>query len=109
MLWHTVIRLVGGVLIANLLYERKTMSNTEHREKHSTRLHKEISVIKKQAKIAMQHGVPRNLIEDQPHRFAKHRAMDCGNPNCPVCSNPRKLTGELTIQEKRMYQDVDSE
>lgn len=85
------------------------MSNTEHREKHSARLHKENSAIKKQAKIAIQHGAPKHLVEDQPHRFAKHHAMDCGNPNCPLCSNPRRLTGELTIQERRMYQNVDTE
>jgi hypothetical protein len=41
---------------------------------------------------------------DEPHKFAKHHAMDCGNPKCPVCSNPRKLYKELSIQEKRFFQ-----
>jgi hypothetical protein len=31
--------------------------------------------------------------------------MDCGNPKCMLCASPRKLFKELTIQEKRFYQD----
>jgi hypothetical protein len=56
--------------------------------------------IKKQVKIAKAAGVH----VDEPHKFAKHHAMDCGNPKCPVCSNPRKLYKELSIQEKRFFQ-----
>ena len=33
--------------------------------------------------------------------------MNCGNPKCVMCANPRKTFKELTQQEKRLYQDVD--
>jgi hypothetical protein len=38
---------------------------------------------------------------NEPHKFAKHHAMDCGNPECVMCGNPRKVWKEKTIQEKR--------
>ena len=76
------------------------MSDTESKDKHSLRLHRDEVAIKKQVGIAKKNGMK----VDQPHKFAKHHAMDCGNPGCPVCSNPRKLRGERTIQEKKFYQ-----
>ena len=34
--------------------------------------------------------------------------MDCGNPQCPLCGNPRRTHKDtLTAQEKRLYQDVE--
>ncbi len=36
--------------------------------------------------------------------FAKHHAVNCGNPKCIMCANPRKTFKELTAQEKRMFQ-----
>jgi hypothetical protein len=30
--------------------------------------------------------------------------LDCGNPNCVMCANPRKVWKEKTIQEKRFEQ-----
>lgn len=86
------------------------MSNEQDKIKHSKRLHQENTVIKKQHKIAKSHGMHEKFIEE-PHRLAKQHAMDCGVPNCPVCSNPRhnKATKDhLTAQEKRMYQDLDT-
>jgi hypothetical protein len=80
------------------------MSNPEDKEKRSKRLHQEESAIKKQSKIALQHGADRLEIEREPHRFAKHHAMDCGNPECAMCSSPRKVTGERTKQEKSFDQ-----
>lgn len=80
------------------------MSNPEQKEIRSKRLHKEESAIKKQQKIAVQHGLSRLDVEREPHRFAKHHAMDCGNPECGLCSNPRKLVGDKTKQEKSFDQ-----
>jgi hypothetical protein len=35
--------------------------------------------------------------------------MDCGNPHCYLCGNPRKThKDKLTAQEKRLFQDLDS-
>lgn len=87
------------------------MSNDVDKFKHSRRLQKEENAIKKQVKIAKQHGVPDYDPSgvDQPHRFAKHHAMDCGNPECFLCGNPRKThKDKLTIQEKKFLQDMDN-
>ena len=81
------------------------MSSEEDKFKHSKRIHHKETAIHKQQKIALQYGADRRLVEDEPHRFAKHHAMDCGVPNCPMCSSPRKLNGEKTIQEKRFEQN----
>jgi hypothetical protein len=81
------------------------MSNPEDKDKRSKRLHKEDSAIKKQQKIAIQHGLDRKDVEREPHRFAKHHAMDCGNPDCAMCGNPRHIhKGGETIQEKSFVQ-----
>jgi hypothetical protein len=60
----------------------------------------------KQVKIAKSHGLgfDDELIK-QPHRLAKHHAMDCGQPGCVMCANPRKTFKEPTIQEKRFDQE----
>ena len=79
------------------------MSKEQDKIKHSKRLQKDENVIKKQTKIAKAAGLEVN----EPHKFAKHHAMNCGNPKCIMCSNPRKTFKELTQQEKRMFQDVE--
>ena len=76
------------------------MSAEQDKLKHSSRLYQDEVHIKKQTKIAKSHGMDIK----EPHKFNKHHAMDCGNPKCPVCSNPRKLYKELSIQEKRFFQ-----
>lgn len=82
------------------------MSNDYTKEKRSKRLHDEETNIKKQVKIAKAHGVTdQNKTIKQAHRLAKHHAMDCGQPGCMLCGNPRKLFKEKTIQEKSFLQD----
>lgn len=73
------------------------MSHEDAKIKHSKRLHDDETHIKKQVKIAKAYGVP----VTEPHRLAKHHVMDCGNPKCVICGNPRKVFGEKTIQEKK--------
>jgi hypothetical protein len=81
------------------------MSSEDHKVKHSKRLHKEEAAIKRQVKIAKEHGISEyNPVLDEPHRFHKHHAMNCGNPKCFMCSNPRKVFKEKTIQEKKFEQ-----
>jgi len=77
------------------------MSDEESKIKHSKRLHKENAAIVKQVKIAKSAGSDIS----QPHKFAKHHAMNCGNPKCFMCANPRKIWKEKTIQEQRFEQD----
>ena len=82
------------------------MSDFDDKFKHSKRLQKEENAIHKQQKIAKAHGAPDHQF--QSHRFAKHHAMDCGNPKCPLCGNPRKThKNTLTAQEKRLFQDIE--
>ena len=73
------------------------MSNELDKEQHSKRIHQKEVKIRKQTKIAKAFGMP----VTEAHRFNKHHALDCGHPNCVMCSSPRKIWGEKTIQEKR--------
>lgn len=76
------------------------MSDPEIKEKRSRRIKAEENAIRKQMKIAKQHGLDRLEVEREPHRFAKHHAMDCGQPGCIMCSSPRKTQKHgKTIQE----------
>lgn len=76
------------------------MSAEEIKLKHSKRIHAEETKIKKQTRIAKAY----NIDVKEPHKFAKHHAMDCGTPECVMCGNPRKTHKEETIQEKRAKQ-----
>ena len=81
------------------------MSTEEDKFNHSKRLQKNENAVNKQVKIAKEHGVP---VKD-PHRLEKHHVMDCGNPDCYLCGNPRKThKDKLTTQEKKFYQDTDT-
>lgn len=80
------------------------MSKEQDKIKHSKRLQKDENAIKKQTKIAKEFGIP----VEEPHKFVKHHAMNCGNPKCVMCGNPRKTFKELTQQEKRLFQDIDT-
>ena len=87
------------------------MSNETAKFLNSRRRHKNDVAIARQLKIAKQHHLPgtlRSPQERQPHRMAKHHAMDCGNPKCYLCGNPRKThKDKLTVQEKRNNQQID--
>jgi hypothetical protein len=77
----------------------------EAKLKHSRRIQQKENHIKKQVVIAKQngHGFYSEVIQ-QPHRLAKHNAMDCGNPECLIDGNPRKIYKERTKQEKSFDQ-----
>ena len=77
------------------------MSTEEDKIKRSKRLLKDENAIKKQVKIAKASG----MTVKEPHKFVKKHAMDCGNPECFICGNPRKTHKDsLTIQEKSFKQ-----
>ena len=78
------------------------MSTEQDKFKNSKRRLKDENAIKKQTKIAKEFGVP----VKEPHKFAKHHAMDCGNPQCLLCSR-EKVFREPTIQQKRFDQNVE--
>jgi hypothetical protein len=77
---------------------------------NSQRRHRDQNAVNRQVKIAKAHGLTgKDKAIKQPHRLAKHHAMDCGNPQCPLCGNPRRSHKDtLTAQEKRLFQDVDT-
>ena len=89
------------------------MSKPEDKDKHNTRMHRAWRAIKKQLGIikSRQHfgEASKRIDQAQPHRLAKTHAMDCGQPHCNLCGNPRKnKTGKnkdkLTTQERRLHQ-----
>ena len=79
------------------------MSTEEDKFKHSKRLLQDDNAINKQLKIAKEFGVP----VKEPHRLAKHHALDCGNPKCLLCHS-EKVFGKKTIKERRFEQDMDT-
>ena len=82
------------------------MSTEEDKVKRSKRMLKDECAVAKQVKIAKAHG----LDVKEAHKFAKHHAMDCGNPGCGMCGNPRHIhKDKLTAQEKRLFQDVEEQ
>lgn len=85
------------------------MANELAKYLNSRRRLKDENAVKRQVKIARQHGLTdRDKSIKEPHRLVKHHAMDCGNPECFMCGNPRKTHKDrLTTQEKRMFQDAD--
>ena len=78
------------------------MSTENDKFKHSKRLAKDKNAIERQTKIAKKHGNT-----GPTHAYAKTHAMTCGDSNCVMCGNPRKFFGELTVQEKRLFQDLE--
>lgn len=85
------------------------MSNELAKYVNSRRRHKTDVAIARQVRIAKQHGLGFNDKHiKEPHRHAKHHAMDCGNPKCALCGNPRRIfKDKLTAQEKRLFQDLE--
>ncbi len=42
--------------------------------------------------------------------YIKHNSLNCGNPKCSFCSNPRrnkKVSKHLTIQELKFFEKFD--
>jgi len=88
------------------------MSNETAKYINSRRRHKTDVAIARQVKIARSHGLTnRDKSVKEPHRLAKHHAMDCGQPGCALCGNPRRNVwfkkDRLTAQEKRLFQDLE--
>lgn len=89
------------------------MANDFAKFKNSRRRHKDDIAIARQVRIAKSHGLTlRDRAVKQPHRMAKHHAMDCGQPGCMLCGNPRRnpayKSERLTAQERRLFQDLEN-
>jgi hypothetical protein len=78
------------------------MSNEQQRIKHSRRISRTRDAEMRQVRIARAHGIT----VKEYHRYAKHHAMNCGRPNCLLCTNPRRTWREKTIQEQRFEKQI---
>ena len=88
----------------------KIMHTPQERDKRNLRIQRDENAVKKQTKIAQAHGLTsQDKAIKEPHRLAKHHAMDCGQPGCMLCGNPRKIFKERTAQEKRLFQDTEQQ
>ncbi len=74
---------------------------SDDRSKRAKRLQHTANVIKKQLRIAKAFGLTHLL--KQPHRLAKHHALDCGNPKCQVCHS-EKIFNKPSLQEQKFIQ-----
>jgi len=76
------------------------MSDENTKVKRSTRKHNTHTVIEKRRKLLKEYNMDSNnsVYIRQYHRLAKMNGINCGNPGCFLCINPRKY-GEKTIQE----------
>ena len=88
------------------------MSDEITRNTRSIRFKKDYCKIRKQLKIAKAFLVP--VTEKRIHRLAKLKVLNCGDPNCLMCGNPRKMRKgkideTLTLQEKRNEQKFESD
>jgi len=63
---------------------------------------KTVNAIERQKRIAKAAGV--NHTKNQPHRYAKMHSLNCGDPDCVMCGNPRKFFKERTLQEKKFIE-----
>lgn len=84
-------------------FKGNTMQDLEKEKSRAKRRHNTTVAIEKQKKIAKT-STWNHRHEDQPHRYAKHHAMDCGRPGCMVCGNPRRLWNEKTHQENKFIE-----
>jgi hypothetical protein len=74
---------------------------SDDRNKKAKRLQRTANVIKKQMRIAKAFGLTHLL--KQPHRLAKHHALDCGNPKCLVCHS-EKVFNKPTLQDRKFIE-----
>ena len=74
----------------------------EAKLKHSKRLQQKQNHIDKQARLAKAYGI--KVDHDDLHRYQKINLLNCGDPKCIMCSNPRKIFKDKTIKEKSFEQ-----
>lgn len=75
------------------------MSNDDTKFKHSKRRQKTDRVIAKRERLGKAYGLPK-----RGHRLSKMNGINCGNPKCFMCANPRRMFKERTIKEKSFDQ-----
>ena len=84
------------------------MSTAEDKFHHSKRLHKDEVAIERQVRIAKDYYMHQDRkwkYIEQPHRNHKKHILNCGDPKCYMCGNPRKWFNEESMQERKHKQD----
>ena len=81
------------------------MSSTHEKDKHGERIQQKQNKLTKTMKLAKEYGLSHVL--KQPHKYHKQSPLNCGDPKCVMCGNPRKFFKEKTIQEKRFEQNLE--
>lgn len=79
------------------------MSDSESKEKHSRRIHQKHVKAHHNAEVARSLGADIKPWEE--HRYEDSAHVNCGNSDCVMCANPRKVFKEKTIQEKSLEQN----
>jgi hypothetical protein len=69
----------------------------EQKIKRIKRKQQKIRHIERQLEITKTFG----LNVEEPHRLHKKNALNCGDPHCAMCGNPRKFFKEKTLQERK--------
>lgn len=78
------------------------MSDPDTKFKKSKRLLKTTAAVDRQVSIAKEVGM--HVRKGQPHRYAKRHSLNCGDPTCHMCGNPRKFFKQRTLQEKKFIE-----
>lgn len=73
------------------------MSDENTKVKHSKRRQNTNTIIVKRRKLLKTYKIDNRSFK-QKHRLSKMNGINCGNPGCMLCINPRKY-GEKTIKE----------
>lgn len=81
------------------------MSDEQVKVKHSKRIQQKETKLEKKIRLAKEYNHEHAL--KNPHKYHKTSLFNCGNSNCVMCGNPRKTFEEMTIQEKRHYQETE--
>ena len=75
---------------------------SDNRIKKAKRRTRTQLAIEKQKRIAKSMGISHT--KNQPHRYAKMHSLNCGDPTCAMCGNPRKFFKERTLQERKFIE-----
>lgn len=81
------------------------MSDPETKEKRSKRFLKDESHIKNRLRTVKSLHLDTKRYEREPHRLCDNIHLSCGNSNCVMCGNPRKMWKEKTMQERSFEQN----
>jgi hypothetical protein len=88
-------------------FKEQAMSHEEDKFRNSRRRFNDETKIQRQVGIAksyaMHQGTKWKYIE-QPHRNHKTAILNCGDPRCYMCMNPRRALGQETMQERKHKQ-----